>query len=73
MGGGEGQVKFYPYEKGVGKSSAMLQGGGGTKCFGVVLTQELEVLAILKGGERAKSFCPLKGGPKIFYPVLRGW
>ena len=25
------------------------RGGGGTKHFGVVLTQELEVLAILKG------------------------
>ena len=38
---------------------AMLQGG--TTSFGVVLTRELEVLAILNVG------------PKTFYPVLRGW
>ena len=46
---------------------------GGTTSFEVVLTRELEVLAILKGG--AKSFHPLKGGGggrKKFYSVLRG-
>ena len=40
--GGGAQVKVYPYENDSG-------GGGGTS-FGVVLTKELEVLAILKGG-----------------------
>ena len=46
------------------KVLAMLKAGrgGGTvkTSFGVVLTWELEVLAILKGG--AKGFRPLKGG-----------
>ena len=43
------------------KVLAMLKGGGGgTTSFEIVLTQELEVLAILLGG--AKSFHPLKGG-----------
>ena len=52
-----------------GKVIAILKGG--TTRFGVVLTQELEVLAILY--RRAKSFRPLKGrGRKRFYPVLRG-
>ena len=42
-----------------------------TNSFGLVLTWELEVLAILKGG--AKSYYPLKGGGghERFYPVLR--
>ena len=35
-------------------------GAGGTKGFGVVLRQKLEVLAVLNGG--AKSIHPLKGG-----------
>ena len=34
---------------------------GGTTSFGVFLTQELEVLAILKGGV-IKGFHPLEGG-----------
>ena len=52
-----------------GKVIAILKGG--TTRFGVVLTQELEVSAILY--RRAKSFRPLKGrGRKRFYPVLRG-
>ena len=32
------------------KVLVMRKGGGGAKSFGVILTQELEVLAILKGG-----------------------
>ena len=36
----------------------MLQGGGGATSFEVVLTLELEVLAILKGD--ANSFHPLQ-------------
>ena len=31
-------------------------GGGVTKCFAVVLTQELEVLCILKGLKKFPSF-----------------
>ena len=44
------QVKFYPYEKrgGAEKVLAMLQGS--TQSFEVVLTWELEVLAILMEG-----------------------
>ena len=41
---GGGHVNFYPYEKGVGNILAMLKGG--TKSFGVVSTQYLEVLVI---------------------------
>ena len=69
-GGCEGQVKFYPYRK-EGGGGEMLKGWG-TKSFEVVLTQELEVLAIVMGGGR-KKFPPSKGGGrKKFYPVLRG-
>ena len=39
--------------------------------FEVVLTQELEVLAIVMGGG-AKSCHPLKGERTQFYPVLMG-
>ena len=55
MGGGGGQVKFYPHKT---------KGGGGTTCFEVGFTRELEVLAILMGGG-VKSFEKL-------HPVLRG-
>ena len=42
-------MKFYPYKKGGAKIVlAMVRGGGGTNSFGVVCTQYLEVLAILK-------------------------
>ena len=51
---------------------AMLKGGA-QKAFGVVFTQELEVLAILTTG---RTFPPFKrgggGGCKQFYPVWRG-
>ena len=49
---------------------AMLKGGGGTKSFEVFLTQELEVLAIVRGG--TKSFHPLKGGTQKVLPCLEG-
>ena len=66
-------MKFYPYRKEGG--GEMLKGRG-TKSFEVVLTRELEVLAIVivgGGGGGAKSFHPQKGGRrKKFYPVLRG-
>ena len=58
-----GQVKFYPYKRGGGgslkKVLAMLNGGD-TKRFEVVLTWELEVLAIVMGGGGATSFHPLR-------------
>ena len=59
-------------EGGGGATKRMGGGGGGTKGFEVVLTQELEVLAILKG--RRKKFPPLKrgGGHKRICPVLKG-
>ena len=51
------------------------EGGGGTTSFEVVLTRELEVLAIVIGGCKKFPFHPLKGGGggrNKFYPVLRG-
>ena len=51
---------FYPNKKGgTEKVLAMLKGVEGTKCFEVLLTRELEVLATMKGC--AKSFDPFKG------------
>ena len=44
----------------------MLKGGGGGKGFGVVLSQEREVLAI------PKCVCVGGGGGKIFPPFKRG-
>ena len=44
---------------------------GDTKSFGVVLTGEVEVLAILKG-EGHKKFQPLKGDGAISFTILRG-
>ena len=60
---GEGATKRWgasevlPVRKGLGGGGnllAMLKGEGGTTSFGVVLTQELEIWAILKGGEAQK-------------------
>ena len=42
--------KFYPYEKGGGAEKVLSMLKGGTESFEVVLTQHLEVLAILMGG-----------------------
>ena len=42
-----------------------MKGGGGTESFGVVLTRELEVLAILKGVQNIFTLSK-------FYSVLRG-
>ena len=55
-----GAVKFQLYQK-VGRkefSFAEVSGGGGIKGFGVVLTQELEALAILN--RRGGGVHPLK-------------
>ena len=73
MGGGACEV--LPIRKGGGqKVLAMLKGA--TKSFEVVLTQKLEVLAIVMGGS-IKSFQPLKGGRgrTKLYPLLKvgGW
>ena len=59
------QVKFYPYKSGGGgrgdrKRFSHAEGGECTKGFGVVLTQELEVLAILNAAE---------GGTKRFHSL----
>ena len=59
-------MKFYPYKNGgMEKGLAKLKGGGGgTICCQVVLTQEVQVLAILMAG--TTSFHPLKGeGQKV--------
>ena len=55
-------MKFYPYKrKGSRFFFSLAEGGGGTKSCEVVLTWELEILAIvIGGGGRAKSFHPLR-------------
>ena len=63
--------RVLPLQKGKGFSHA--EGRGGAQ---QVLTQVLQVLAILKGGGGTKCFHPLKGGGghERFYPVSRvGW
>ena len=61
MVGGEAS-QVLPLQKSWGRKHLnQAEGGGGEhKTFGVVLTQVLEVLAMLKGG--TTSFHPLKGG-----------
>ena len=56
-----GKSSYLPLQKGRERKQvlARLKGGGHTE-FWVVLTQELEVLAILKEGR--KRFPPFKGG-----------
>ena len=61
-GWGGGKSGFTPTKKkGGGRTSFSHAGGGGTKRFKVVLTQKLEVLAILIGG--AKGFHPFVAPP----------
>ena len=70
MGGGASEV--YPCKKGAENVLAMLRG---TTSFEVVLTRELEVLAILiRGGGGAKDFHPLngEGGGGKWLPCLKG-
>ena len=63
MGGGE--VKFYPYKKGgMEKILAMLKGG----TTRVVLTQDLEVLAIMMRGCKKCPSC--KRGAQNVLPCL---
>ena len=51
--GGGVKSSFTPTEKGAGKALPILKreggGGGGHNSFSVVLTQELDVLSMLKG------------------------
>ena len=66
-----GEIKFYPYKKGGEKHLShayMLKWEGGERSFWVVLTQELEVLAILKGGRQ--KFSPFKKRARIVLPCL---
>ena len=65
--GGGGQVKFYPYKKGMGKVLAMLKGRH-KKCWCRVLT----TLDGGGGGKRFPSFKMEGGGGKTCYRVLRG-
>ena len=60
-GGGGGHIKFYPCIKAGGGgrkgfSHARGGGGGGITSCAVVFTQWLDVLAILKEGEKKVSF-----------------
>ena len=58
--------------KGEGESLSHPEGGGGgTTCFGVVLTWMLGALTILEGGG-AQEVSRGRGGCTHFYPVLRG-
>ena len=59
-------MKFYPYKKGARKSFSHAEGEGGTTSFEVIITRELEVLAIVMGG--TKSFQPLKGRAQKVLP-----
>ena len=64
-GGGGGLPQ--QQQNGVGRGFSHSEGGGGgTTCFKIVLTRELEVLSVLKGAQKM-------WGAKKFYPVLRGW
>ena len=58
---------FYLYNKvGGGAETVLAMLMGSTKSLGVVLTQELEVLSILKGGHC--NFPPFKRGLKGLTP-----
>ena len=54
-------MKFYTYKKRGGGKRFSHAEGGAQKGFEVVLTRELEVLAIVMGGGR-KRFPPFKKG-----------
>ena len=75
MGGVGEQVKFYPYKKWGRNSFSHAEGSG--KILEVVLTWELDVLAIPieSGGGGCKTFPPLTGGGEgceKFSTVLMG-
>ena len=68
---GGGVVKFYSYKRGGGGREKVFVG---TTSFEVVLTQELEVLAILIGGGGGQKVSTLEkgGGRKKCPPLKRG-
>ena len=59
MNEGAGGGEFHSYNKGGGGRKCFSHAEGSHKKVGVVLTQKLKVLAILKWG--TKRFHPLKG------------
>ena len=60
---GRGESQDIPLKKERWNIFSHAEGGGGTKCFGILLTQALEVLAMLKvGGGGSQKFPPNKGG-----------
>ena len=63
---------FYPYKKGEGKcfNHAKEWGRGVTKDFEIVLTGNLEVLAILNRGGGQKKSCHEWGAAKRFRPAI---
>ena len=65
---GEGESQVLPYKRGTEKVLAMLKGGGPTKRFGLVLKQELEVLAMLKVRGLTKLPPFKRGGTKCLTP-----
>ena len=68
-------MKFYPYKNGGTNSFSHAEGGGGgTQSFEVVLTQELEVLAILMevGGGGHQKFPSFKRGARKIVVCLEG-
>ena len=50
-----GQSRFIPTQNGGKTVFSHAEGGGGTKSFGVVLRQILEVLAVLKGMQKVST------------------
>ena len=70
-GVGVGASEVLPYEKRAGgrKSFSNVKGGGGGG-LGVDFTQELEVLAILKGGGHNKFPAFITGGAQIILQYL---
>ena len=72
IGGRGGQVKFYSYKRGGGKSFSNAERWVDTKYVEVVLTWVLELLVTWKGG--TTSFHPLKvkGGAQQVIPCLEG-
>ena len=81
MGGGGyktvgGGASFISTKREAGRKQVLtmlkLAGGGGTQSFRVVLTRELEVLAILEDGGANTPFKRHRGMCERFNPVLGG-
>ena len=67
---GRSQEKYYPHKKKGGRKKYKPCYRRDSKSFKVVLTWELEVLAILKGGR--KTFPSIKRGVQNLLPCLEG-